>query len=107
MHGYLSEHHSYGENEEQAGDHAEDMAAQMLGSTLGIDFDPNQSWDEKEQVFKMSGKFVRTLNATQTALGDKNGLWTSVVACAVLILPYMVERGPLAQNAGPKSAPAP
>jgi len=93
VHGYLSEHHSFGENEDTAGARAEDMAATMLASTQGIEFDTNQSWDEREQVFKMSGKIVKTMNTTQTALGDRSGLWTSVLAAAVLILPYQVERG--------------
>jgi arginine decarboxylase len=85
-HGYLSEHHSFGETEEKAGDYAEDLAATFLASTLGIEFDVEPSWDEKEELFKMSGKIVRTSNITQSAIVDKNGLWTTVVAVAVLIL---------------------
>jgi arginine decarboxylase len=88
-HGYLSEHHSYGENEKKAGDYAEDLAATMLATTLGIDFDPDKAWDEREHVFKMSGKIVSTRNVTQTATGDKKGLWTTVVAAAVLIMEWM------------------
>ncbi|MEW6723063.1 MAG: arginine decarboxylase, pyruvoyl-dependent [Candidatus Micrarchaeota archaeon] len=84
--GYLSEHHSFGQTEEKAGDFAEDLAASMLASSLGLDFDPDKAWDEKEQTFRMSGKIVRTMNATQSAVGDKSGKWTSVVAAAVLIL---------------------
>ncbi|MGB9577385.1 MAG: pyruvoyl-dependent arginine decarboxylase, partial [Candidatus Norongarragalinales archaeon] len=83
--GYLSEHHSFGQTEEKAGEYAEDLAASMLASTLGLEFDPEQSWDEKEQTFKLSGKIVRTTNITQSAICDKNGLWTSVVAAAVLV----------------------
>jgi len=84
--GYLSEHHSFGETDEVAGDYAEDLAATMLASTLGVEFDPNEAWDERKEVFKMSGKIVRTLNITQSAIGDKNGRWTTVVAAAVFIL---------------------
>ncbi len=83
--GYLSEHHSFGEIEKKAGDYAEDMAAEMLASTLGVPFDPDKSWDEKKEVFKISKDIVNTRNITQTAVGDKNGLWTTVVAGAVLI----------------------
>jgi arginine decarboxylase len=36
-------------------------------------------------MFKMSGKIIRTFNITQSAEGDKNGLWTTVIATAVLI----------------------
>jgi arginine decarboxylase len=82
--GYLSEHHSYGETEERAGEFAEELAAEMLATSLGLDYDADLSWKEKEQVYKMSGKVVRTMNTTQTAVGHKNGLWTTVVAAAVL-----------------------
>jgi len=83
--GYLSEHHSFGEKEIVAGEYAEDLAASMLASTLGLEFDSEKAWDEREQLYKMSGKIIRTSNITQTAEGDKNGLWTSVVAAAVFV----------------------
>lgn len=83
QYGYLSEHHSFGENENKAGEYAEDLAASMLATTLGIEFDPNQAWDEREQIYKMSGKIIRTTNITQSAIGNKDGLWTTVVAAAV------------------------
>ena len=57
----------------------------MLATPLGLEFDSNRAWDEKEKVFKMSGQIVRTLNVTQSAVGDKSGLWTTVVAAAVLL----------------------
>lgn len=83
--GYLSEHHSYGESEDQAGDYAEELAAEMLATTLNVDFDPDKSWDEKKQIYRLSNKIVRTANMTQTAIGDKRGLWTTVIAAAILI----------------------
>ena len=85
MHGYLSEHHSFGETDEKAGEYAEDLAASMLATTLGIEFNPEMDWDEREQIFKMSGKIVRTTNVTQSAVGNKDGLWTTVFAAAVFI----------------------
>jgi len=88
-HGYLSEHHSFGENEKKAGDYAEDLAATMLATTLGIEFDPEKAWDEREEVFKMSGKIVDTRNCTQTSTGSKNGDWTTVVSACVLIMDWM------------------
>ena len=60
-------------------------AASMLASTLGIDFAPDQAWDEREQLFKMSGKIVKTRNITQSAKCNKNGLWTTVIASAVFV----------------------
>lgn len=85
MYGYLSEHHSFGETEDKAGDYAEDLAASMLATTIGVEFDPDAAWNVKEQVWKMSGQIVKTANITQSAVGDE-GLWTTVVACAVLVL---------------------
>ena len=58
--GYLSEHHAHGETDEETGEYTEDLAAQMLATTLGVEFDPNIAWKEREQVFKMAGKIVRT-----------------------------------------------
>ncbi|RJP62167.1 MAG: pyruvoyl-dependent arginine decarboxylase, partial [Ignavibacteriales bacterium] len=44
-----------------------------------------EAWNEKEQVFKMSGQIVQTFNVTQSARGDKNGLWTTVISAAILL----------------------
>jgi arginine decarboxylase len=85
QYGYLSEHHSFGQTQEKAGEYAEDLAASMLASTLGIPFDPDTARDEREKAFKMSGKIVYTTNITQTAEGHKDGLWTCVVAAAVFV----------------------
>jgi len=85
QYGYLSEYHPYGVKERIAGDYAEDLAAQMLATTLGVEFDSETDWNEREQVFKMSGKFVKTFNVTQTAEGDKKGLWTTVISAAILL----------------------
>jgi len=86
QYGYLSEHHSFGETDSKAGEYAEDLAASMLATTLGIEFDPDLAWDEREQIYKMSGKIVRTTNITQSAIGNKDGLWTTVVAAAVFVI---------------------
>lgn len=83
--GYLSEHHSYGERDDVAGDYAEDLAASMLATILGVDFDPDASWDQKKEIWRISEKIVVTRNITQSAIGDKNGLWTTVLAGAILI----------------------
>ena len=84
MYGYLSEHHSFGQTDEKAGDYAEDLAAEMLATILGVDFDPNTSYDERKDVWRLSDKIVSTRNVTQSAIGDKDGLWTTVIAAAVL-----------------------
>ena len=83
--GYLSEHHAFGATDEEAGDYAEDLAAQMLATTLGIPFDEAASWDERQEQWKLSNDIVKTTNVTQSAIGQRGG-WTTVVAAAVLIL---------------------
>ncbi len=86
QYGYLSEHHSYGEKEGKAGDYAEDLAASMLATTLGLEFDIEKNYDERKEVWKMSGEIVRTTNITQSSIVGKDGRWTTVIAAAVLLL---------------------
>ena len=86
FYGYLSEYHSNGESAKKAGDYAEDLAATMLATTLGIEFDPDKAWDEKKQVFRMSGKIVNTRSIAQGARGSINALWTTVISAAVFII---------------------
>jgi arginine decarboxylase len=86
QYGYISEHHGFGMPEQKMADFVEDIAATMLATTLGIDFDPDTAYDERKQIYKMSGKIVRTSACVQTAEGDKNGLWTTVIAAAVMLL---------------------
>ena len=85
QYGYLSEHHPFGETEKVAGEYAEDLAATMLATTLGVEFNPDTDWSERENMYKMSGKIVRSFNITQSAEGDKNGLWTTVLAIGILL----------------------
>lgn len=85
QYGYISEHHPFGESEKVSGEYAEDIAAQMLATTLGIDFDPAAAWDEREQVYKASGQIYKTFNITQSAEGEKSGIWTTVIATAVML----------------------
>jgi len=47
-------HHSFGETEEQAGEYAEELAAEMLATTLDVDFDPDKSWTEKKEIYRIS-----------------------------------------------------
>lgn len=82
--GYLSEHHGFGETDEQAGEYSEDLAASMLATTLGVEFNEDASYDEKKEIWKISDKIVKTTNITQSAMG-KNKIWTTVIAVAVFI----------------------
>jgi arginine decarboxylase len=85
VYGYLSEHHSFGEVAKKAGEYAEDLAATMLATTLGIEFDISQAWDERKQIYKASGHIFRTTNICQSSEGNKDGLWTTVFAAAVFL----------------------
>ncbi|MFA5035056.1 MAG: arginine decarboxylase, pyruvoyl-dependent [Candidatus Margulisiibacteriota bacterium] len=82
--GYLSEHHGNGMTDEECGDYAEDIAAQMLATTLGVPFDEDSSWDDRQELWKVSDRIVRTTHITQSAIGQRN-VWTTVIAAAVFL----------------------
>ena len=83
--GYLSEHHSFGETAKKSGEYAEDLAATMLATTLGIEFNPSTAWEEREDIYKASGQIFKTNNICQSAEGNKDGLWTTTISVAVLL----------------------
>jgi arginine decarboxylase len=83
MYGYISEHHGYGMTETESGEYAEDLAATMLASTLGIDFDPGAAWNERKKLYETSQLIIDSLSITAAAEGAANGDWTCVVASAV------------------------
>ena len=86
QYGYISEHHGFGMTGRRLADMVEDMAATMLAMTLGIEFDPEIAYDDRKEIYRMSGKIVRSRACVQTAEGDKSGLWTTVLAAAVFLL---------------------
>lgn len=69
--------------EPEIGDYVEDLAATMLASTLGIEFNPDAAWDERKRVYEMSDLIVDSLSITAAAEGAANGDWTCAVAAAV------------------------
>lgn len=83
--GYLSEHHSFGETAKKSGEYVEDLAATMLATTLGIEFDPNKAWDERKQIYNASGHIFKTTHICESTEGNKDGLWTTVLAAAILL----------------------
>lgn len=86
QYGYISEHHSFGEMKKQAADFAEDLAATMLASTLGIELDPTKAWDERKQLYVAQSRQFVSRSICQSARGNKEGLWTTVLAAAVMLL---------------------
>ncbi len=85
--GYLSEVHEYGRTSRKIAEESEDLAATMLATTMGIEFDPEDAWDERKQVYRVNPTCQFTSRSiVQTAEGNKDGLWTTVVAMAVFIM---------------------
>ena len=85
QYGYLSEHHADGRTDEETGGYAEDLAAQMLATTLGIPFNPDSDYDERKRQYRSGQLIIRTTHIAQSAIGNRNGLWTTVLAAAVLL----------------------
>ncbi len=85
QYGYLSEHHAYGQTEQEAGDYAEDLAAGMLATVLGVPFDLDRDYNARKEQYRVGGLIVDSTSITQTAVGHEDGLWTTVIAAAVLI----------------------
>jgi arginine decarboxylase len=83
--GYISEHHGFGMSEVETSEYVEDLAATMLASTLGIDFNPDSAWDERKRVYEMSNLIVDTHSIAAAAQGAPRGDWTCVVAVAVFL----------------------
>ncbi|MBI4410300.1 MAG: arginine decarboxylase, pyruvoyl-dependent [Gemmatimonadetes bacterium] len=81
--GYISEHHAFGQAEQTAGDYAEDLAASMLATVLGIPFNPEEAWDVRREQWKLGGEIVDTVNVTAVEEGPEDGCWVTVVAAAV------------------------
>ena len=85
QYGYLSEHHAFGETAKKTGEYAEDLAATMLATTLGVEFDVDKAWEEREQIYKASGHIIKTTHNCQSAEGNKDGLWTTTISAAVFV----------------------
>ena len=83
--GYISEHHAFGMSEGETGEYVEDLAATMLASTLGIEFNPDAAWDERKRVYELSDLIVDTHSIVAAAEGAPRGDWTCVVAAAVFL----------------------
>jgi arginine decarboxylase len=86
QHGYLSEHHSFGQSKKEAGGYAEDLAAYMLATTLGAPFDVDKNYNEQKDIWKISGHTVKTRELTSFGEGPKDGNWITVLSAMVLII---------------------
>lgn len=84
QYGYISEYHSYGKEKMELGDFAEDLASTMLATTLGVEFDPDKDYDERREIYQMSGKVVESLSFPCVTKGKK-GCYATVISCVVFI----------------------
>lgn len=82
-HGYISEHHAFGQRQQSAGDYAEDLAASMLATVLGVPFDPEQAWDQRKEQWLLSGDIVRTMNISSTAEAQDDGRWVTALSALI------------------------
>ncbi len=82
--GYISEGHAYGKDEQEIGDFAEDLASTMLATTLGVEFDPTKDYDERREIYLMSGKVVNSLSFPCVSHGRRGG-YVTVISSVVFI----------------------
>jgi len=83
--GVVMDHHSFGQTHDQAGELAEELAVTQLALRQNVAFEPDVAWDEKKGLYRLGETLVRTSHATEAAVGDKNGQWTTVLAVAILL----------------------
>ncbi len=84
--GYLAEYHAFGVKPEKVGEFAEDLATEMLATTLNIPFNSEANYDEKQEIFKINSKIIETKNITEYATVRDENEWLTVIAAAVFIV---------------------
>jgi arginine decarboxylase len=85
MYGYISEQHGFGMTAQASGEEAEDLAATMLASTLGLDFDPEAAWNARKQIYEHSSLIIDSTSITSAAECGVDDRWTCVIAAAVFL----------------------
>ena len=83
--GYISEHHGFGQTAQESGDHAEDLAASMLASSLGLELDPEVAWNERRSIYEHRHLVIESLSMTAAAEGASRNRWTCAVSAAVFL----------------------
>ena len=90
IHGFVSEHGGFGSTEGQIAAHAEDLAATMLATTLGLDFDPDLPWAERARIFEESGQISERRSVTAVTQTAPGGVYTCAVAACVFLMEWML-----------------
>ena len=85
MYGYISELHGFGKTVVESGEQAEDLAATMLASTLGLQFDPDAAWNERKQIYEHSNLIIGSQSITAATECGVANHWTCAIAAAVFI----------------------
>ena len=85
MYGYISELHGYSMTAEASGEEAEDLAATMLASTLGLDFDPEAAWNERKQIYEHSSLIIDSTSITAAAECGPDNHWICAIVAAVFL----------------------
>lgn len=83
-HGFVAEYAALDENEAQVGARSRDLAATMLGTSLGLGMDASTP-GERAEMLRRSGLVASTDSICRVARSDPRGRWTCVVACCVLL----------------------
>lgn len=83
--GYLAEHSDAGKSARETGLHTEYLAAEMLATKLGEKLKEPPAAKSAKSYSVSNGLALATRSATQAAKGEA-GLWTTVLAAAVLII---------------------
>lgn len=92
VHGFIAEYGGYGLDATHLGAHAEDLAATMLASTLGIAVDESLDSRTRARDLADSQQIDLTGSIVSTSLGDPDGRYTCVVAACVFLMDWMVDR---------------
>ena len=75
----------YRRDSPKAGDYAEDMAMEMLATTMGLPNDDSLHGMKNRNNGDFLEKYTRH-KLTQSAEGHKDGMWTTVLSAAVLLI---------------------
>tara|TARA_Y100000996_G_scaffold366508_1_gene311831 strand:+ start:214 stop:756 length:543 start_codon:yes stop_codon:yes gene_type:complete len=85
-HGYLSEHHSYGQTKKESGIYSKNLAAYMLATIMDGSVNAERNYNQQKDLWKIKGKPIQTKEVTSYSCGDQNGNWVTVLSAVVLII---------------------
>lgn len=89
LHGFIAEYGTFRKTGPEIASRAEDLAATMLASTLGIEFDESLDAADLADALQADGRVGHREAICAWAEGDAGGRWTVVVAAAVFIMDWM------------------